>query len=148
MPHFTLPFQAVSGPRIDAHIGVSKARLGALQAAGQPIPQLQKIRALVDTGASITTIDPTIISALGIQPTGAVPVHTPTTAGTPVQVNTFDVAVYIPITEKSAPFVLPAVQVVESALKAQGFDALIGRDILQYCLFVYDGRANIISMAF
>jgi hypothetical protein len=46
------------------------------------------------------------------------------------------------------PFILPAVSVLESALKVQGIDALIGRDVLQYCLLVYDGRASTISMAF
>lgn len=66
----------------------------------------------------------------------------------PIQRNTFDVAIMIPLTDKLPPFSLGAVQVVESALKVQGIDALVGRDVLQHSLLVYDGRANIFSMAF
>jgi hypothetical protein len=141
MPHFTLPFQVGPGPRIDAFIAVSNARIVALQAANQPVPQSQRVLALVDTGASITSVDPSVITALGIQPTGALPVHTPSTGGTALQMNTFDVAIYIPIPNKPH-FSLGALQVFESTLKVQGFEVLLGRDVLQHALFIYDGSGS------
>lgn len=40
------------------------------------------------------------------------------------------------------------VPVIASDLSLQGIDALVGRDILARCLFVYDGPANMFSLAF
>lgn len=55
---------------LDAFVTVSAARSTAMTAAGIPVPGLQQIRALLDTGASCTCLDPTVIAALGISPTG------------------------------------------------------------------------------
>ena len=41
-----------------------------------------------------------------------------------------------------------AVAVIGSQLSPQGIQALIGRDVLKNCLFVYDGQAGIFSLAF
>jgi len=41
-----------------------------------------------------------------------------------------------------------ALAVIESNLKAQGFEVLLGRDVLGECLLVYDGRSKIYSLAF
>jgi hypothetical protein len=44
--------------------------------------------------------------------------------------------------------VIGALQIIESTLTMQGIQALIGRDVLANALFVYDGRANLFSLAF
>ena len=147
MPHFTLQFQT-GGPQLQLLVGVSHPRVQALQAANQPIPQARLIRGLVDTGASVTAIDPSVIQSLGIQPTGAIPLLTPSTGSTPVQVNTYDVGIVIPLGMAGQNHVIGALQVFESSLTVQGIEALIGRDILSGSLLVYDGRANIFSLAF
>ncbi len=141
-----MQFQA-GGPQLQLYVGVSHPRGQALLQAGQTIPQLRLIRGLVDTGASTTAIDPTVIQGLGLSPTGSMPIVTPSTGPTPVQVNTFDVGIAIPIISGQT-FTLGAVQVFESSLNVQGIQALIGRDVLTNCLFVYDGRAKIFSLAF
>jgi len=80
MPHFTITFtQGV--PMINLGVMVSAARRAALQAANLPIPAVQAVRGLIDTGASHTCIDPSVFQALQLQPTGSVPMHTPSTAG-------------------------------------------------------------------
>jgi predicted aspartyl protease len=145
LPHFTLQFQT-GGPQLELYVGVSHPRQNALQQAGGPIPQPILIRGLVDTGASTTAIDPAVINGLQIQPTGSMSVLTPSTGATPHQANTFDVSVTIPVA--GVTFALGALQVFEAALNVQGIQALIGRDVLANCLFVYDGRAKIFSLAF
>jgi len=45
-------------------------------------------------------------------------------------------------------FSFNALPVIESELKHQGILALIGRDVLADCLFIYDGRHGIFSLAF
>jgi hypothetical protein len=71
-------------------LGVSKPRRDALVAAGQTVPPTQRITALLDTGASCTTVDPSVITALNLQPTGIASVITPTTGTVPrlgIQMN-------------------------------------------------------------
>jgi len=67
-----MQFQA-GGPQLQLYVGVSHARGQALLQGGQTIPQLRLIRGLVDTGASTTAIDPSVIQGLGLSPTGSIP---------------------------------------------------------------------------
>jgi hypothetical protein len=48
----------------------------------------------------------------------------------------------------TSQFTLDTVSVMEAALEGQGIQALIGRDILKNCLFVYDGKAGTFALAF
>jgi len=85
---------------------------------------------------------------MGLQPTGSIPILTPSTGATPTQVNTYDVSLTVPLGTPGSSFLLGAIQVFESSLNVQGFQALIGRDVLKNCLFVYDGRNSLFSLAF
>jgi len=125
---------------IDAVVGVSFARRDALIAAGQTVPAAIRIRGLLDTGASGTAVDPSVLTALGLTPTGTALVSTPTTGAAPLTVNQYDVGLLIPGPTGGAPLLSQTLPVVASELlTAQGFHALIGRDILSQCVFVYNG---------
>ena len=128
---------------------MSNARYAALTAAGQPIPALVPLRALVDTGASCTCVDPALISALGITPTGSIQVHTPSTGATPHTASQYDVSLVIPgATAGTPPYVLHTIAVTEAALATQGIDALIGRDVLDGCVLTYNGTIKLFTLAF
>lgn len=126
-----------SGPIIDVVIGVSAPRSTALQKAGQPVPSGITARLLIDTGASHTVIDPTVLAPLNITPSGAIAAHTPSTSGIPCQMNQYDVSIIIPHPSISRHF--PAIAVTEASLRPQGIDGLLGRDILATCLLIYSG---------
>jgi predicted aspartyl protease len=129
-------------------VGVSAARAQALTAAQQPIPQAQNIRALVDTGASGTCIDPMVFQALGLQPTGTTPMITASTGQTPVDAETYDVSITVP-NGPNQPLVIPNMAVSASQLfMAQGFHALLGRDILQRCVLTYNGSMQFFTLAY
>jgi hypothetical protein len=104
---------------------------------------------LIDTGASGTCIDPTVLNQLSLTPTGTTMVNTPTTGNQPAQAETFDISSFtIYAGPDQAPFVIPTVAVMASELLApQGFHALIGRDILRHCLLNYDGANGLFSLA-
>jgi hypothetical protein len=142
VPHFTLPLTP-GGPIVNAHIGVSDARRAALVTAQQPIPPLIPIRALIDTGASCTCLDPSVVQRLGIPATGNVAVNTPSTGSTPHSANQYDVALIIPPSGPGQPpLVFGTIPVVAAELlAAQSIHALIGRDILSRCIFHYNGAA-------
>jgi aspartyl protease len=141
VPHFTLPV-GPNGPVVRAYIAVSKPRGKALKAAGLPIPAAVPIDALLDTGASCTCVDRSVLEQLSLTPTGSVSVATPSTETTPELKDQYDVALIIP--DGGAPLILETIPVVASSLFAlQGFHALIGRDILNECVFVYAGRGGV-----
>jgi predicted aspartyl protease len=145
MPHLTLQI-APGGPLVDILVGVSAGRLQALKQAAKPIPNAIQIRALIDTGASCTCIDPAVLKNLGLSPTGSTPIHTPTTGDQAHNANQYDVSLVL--LHPKLQLTLQAVPVVEASLMIQGIQALIGRDVLKNCLFVYDGQTGIFTLAF
>jgi hypothetical protein len=149
VPHFTLQIQP-QGPLLTALVGVSQPRGTALTTAGQAIPAGIPIRALVDTGASCTCIDPSVMKQLGRQPTGVAQMHTPSSGSGGHNAEQFDVSLMIPgVTPQQEPLVFPTVSVIASdLLSAQGFHALIGRDILSSCILNYNGTMGFFTLAF
>lgn len=117
-----------------------------MEKAKQPIPQSLRLRGLVDTGASCTCLDTSIIAALQLAPTGSASILSPTTGAQPHQCSQYDVSIILLHPDLS--FNLSAVPVISADLKMQGIMALIGRDVLENCLLVYDGKQKVFTLAF
>jgi hypothetical protein len=148
--HFTLQLDP-GGPILQALVTVSNPRRDALVQAGQPVPLPVPIRALVDTGASCTCVDPAVLrDGLRLTPTGSVPINTPTTGATPHNADQYDIALIIPpATAEEPPLIFQTIPVVSSSLlHSQGFHALIGRDILKQCILIYNGSVGTFSLAY
>jgi len=150
VPYFTRQVDPATGNLIlVAFVGVSQARRTALVANNQAVPNPIQIMGLVDTGASCTCIDPTVLNQLNLSPTGSTSVNSPTTGATPAIADQYDVSFVIPSTLNHPPLVHQTIPVVKAdLLAAQGFHALIGRDILRGCLLTYDGQNGLFSLAF
>lgn len=147
MPHLTLPLSPQGGCRVQVGVGITEARVKALAAKGESPPAVQVVTALIDTGASISAIDFSIVKALGLTPRGVTPVHTPSTGPKPVSTFLYDVTVFL-YDAQTQYLVDRAIPVIGSQLKVQGFEVLLGRDILQDCFFMYDGRAGQFTLGF
>jgi hypothetical protein len=146
MPSISLQISPL-GPLIDVQIGVSAPREAALKAAGQSVPNHIVARLLIDTGASGTSIDISIPPALGLTPSGLTSVHTPSTGNTPVLKNQFDVRLTIPHPGINRNFL--AIPVIESdLLTSQGIHGLLGRDILSFCVLIYNGDTGLYTLSF
>ena len=146
MPHLTLQITPI-GPLVDFICGVSKPRADALQKEGLAVPTPVNVKGLVDTGASITSIDPSVLRLLGVVSTGTIPLHTPSTKpGCPHVANQYDVSLVLvhPMVTRTW-FALP---VIETELLHQGIQALVGRDVLHFCLMTYDGQAGTFTLGF
>jgi hypothetical protein len=139
---------SAAGPIINAIVSVSGPRILALQKAGQPVPPSIPVRALIDTGASSTCIDSSLVGPLGITPTGTIPIHTPTTGGVPHVANQYDVGLMIPGGPTDPPLVQITLPVTDHALAVQGIQALIGRDVLAQCLLSYNGVMRLFTLAY
>ena len=102
-------------------------------------PPPVKGRAIIDTGASISVVDLSVLSSLQISPIGVA--TTLTTAG-PTNQNLYP-----------ARFILPRLVVDLSAvigadLRPFQITALIGRDILSHFLMIYHGNAGRVTLSY
>ena len=135
------------GPVIDVHIGVSSPRRLAMEHAKLEIPKPVKCRLLIDTGASGTCVDSSIIKQLSLTPSGVVDIHTPSTsAGNTHSCNQYDTSLII--LHPALNRIFQAIPVIESQFSHQGIDGLLGRDILKSCLFIYNGELGIYTLSF
>ena len=145
MPHVSAVIDQIRGPIISVNVGISAQRASALKSAGQSVPPPITCHLLLDTGASMTNICQSVISKLGITPTGNVGVNTPSTGGTPHQCSTYDISIVIP--GAGPPKVISALPIIESDFSAQGIHGLIGRDILAASRFIYSGNDGFIMLS-
>jgi hypothetical protein len=146
MPHISLKISP-RGPLLQFLVGVSTPPAGALAAAGQQVPAAIPITGLIDTEASCTSIDSSVLRQLAIPSTGTTPVHTPSTQATaPHVANLYDISLVLvhPLITRT----FGALAVAESQLLHQGIQALIGRDILCWRLFTYDGAGQNFCLGF
>jgi hypothetical protein len=61
----------------------------------------------------------------------------------------YDVSIVIPGATGSAFLIHHTVPILQAELLvAQGFQALIGRDVLQGCLLTYDGKGGVFYLAY
>lgn len=139
-----------AGPLLLVTVLVSQARQAALSGAGQTAAAPVTANLLVDTGATCTNLDMGIIQKLALQPTGSVPVHTPSTGSTPVTQQVYDVGLVIHgqgATGSQVHYV-PNLPILGSSFAAQGIDGLIGRDVLKHCRMSYSGPDGLLLLSF
>jgi len=147
MPSINASLSA-AGPLLAVMVGVSAPRAAALQRVGMVPPQYVRGTFLIDTGASGTCLDPNFVRSLGLVSTGSVSIQTPSTAGNPVSCNQYDVSIFIPDHIGQGGFFIGALPVIETPLASQGIEGLIGRDVIDRCTLVYNGSANMFTLAY
>ncbi len=136
----------VHGAIFEAKVMASPQRVHWLKSHGQPFPSPIVIRALIDTGASSSCLDSGIVASLGLDPSGSVSVHTPSTMGVAVPKYTYDASlVFGDGKPDSRTYTL---DFIETELASQGFELLVGRDILAKCLLNYNGPNGIFDLSF
>jgi hypothetical protein len=127
------------GAIFPVEISIPQTLRDYLTAQKMRIPPPVSGSALIDSGASISAIDLSVVSALQISPMGVATILTP--AG-PAKQNLFP-----------ARFELPRLRIDISAVlgvdvKPQGIIALIGRDILSRFLMIYHGPGGRVTLSF
>ena len=110
------------GPFIEVRVMATPQRVAVLKATGTSFPAPLTIRALIDTGASASTIDSTILRGLGLTPTGVVRIHTPSTGSQYLHRDQFDVC--MAIGNPNDPPETYIIGVIGAELASEGFCAL------------------------
>lgn len=132
------------GPMVDVKLMLTAQRVAALKRAGRPFPQPMTVRALIDTGASCSAIDRNLARGLDLQPSGIVPIHTPSTGSAYEERLQYDVSMVLG-EDQDNPLVV-TMPVIESDFASEGFLALVGRNVLDLCVLVYDGPARTFTL--
>jgi hypothetical protein len=141
MPRVTGLIEEISGAVIRLYVGVDRQRQILLAKHNFPVPVPIVVRAQVDTGSGVTAVAPQILETLDLRPIGKKPVITPSTGATPHECNEFVASLWL--ADYGMGLHYPVANVIASVfLPEEQIEALIGRDLLAQCAFLYDGRAG------
>ena len=100
-------------------------------------------QALLDTAASVSCIDTSIVNHLGLEARGMQSASTPSTCSMPVDREEYDGGLVIPPDVRpDDPLVQHCQPVVRSDLVSQGIHALIECDVLLGCIFHFNGDGD------
>lgn len=129
------------GVMMDMAVALDSVTAQSLHSIGQSIPTPIAVKALLDTGCTVTSVDQSIINRLGLKVRGYTTTHT---AAGPQIVGQYVAALSFPGTALQGK-ILHQVQSVN--LSGQPFQILIGRDLMSSWSITYNGPAGFISIA-
>lgn len=132
---------AAFGPIMQVEVSIPDELAQYFTENNMPIPSPLTGIGLIDTGASITAVDVSIIQQLGIQPVGISNVYTPQGS---TQQELFPIKLAF---IGGPPITINFSSVLGSELINQGIIALLGRDVLSNCILIYNGTAGHFSLS-
>ena len=142
-------FLREGGPFLQVLVHVPSALAALLSSQNQVVPPPQPGLALIDTGASGTCVHEPILTGLGLSPIGST---TSGTAAGPTQHDLYAVRLEFNADGIDREFNSVAAvdlsgQFVNLNTGNQPIVALIGRDVMQDWLLVYNGPLGVITIA-
>lgn len=136
-----------NGPSVEILIGVSEPRRELLRRNGFPVPASILVRGQADTGSAVSGISPDVLARLDLRSVDTLSILTPSTGLTPHVCPAFHVS--IGFSQAGIEHILLNAVAIESVFAPEeGIQALLGRDVLQHCLLVYDGKGRTFHLAF
>lgn len=141
MPSVTIssPDLRLTGAKIEVFVSPSTALRREMEHRDTDLAKPIKKLFMIDTGASSTIIKQGIAQDLGLLPKGQTEAHNPAGQSTHY---TYDVDLLLPENIQ-----IPNLLVCEASLGGQDIDGLIGRDVLQYGVLLYNGKENQVTFA-
>ncbi len=133
---------AKSGPLIDLGVCLADRELSGLFARGASLPLVEPSVGVLDTGAAYTVIDKAIRKRLRLKATGK-RVKVTVAGSKVVRLDTYMVSVFFPGMSIGACGSLEVVALdLQRGAQAETVAplALVGRDLLAYFKFTYDGQ--------
>ena len=118
---------AISAPRFEIEEG---------RGVGLEYPEPYRVRALIDTGAAVTVVNPELIKTCRLRHTGFAEI---VAAGGSGRYQELAAAIYFPDTDLVS---IELIRVVACPIVRQPVSCLIGRDILRRWRFLYNGTTG------
>jgi len=129
------------GPVIPVQIAVPSALEQQLKHMNQQVPSPIAGDALIDTGATISAVDDSVIRELGVAPIDLANVGT----GAGLNQQSIYPARFI---VSNIGLGIEFSQVLGSNLKSARIIALLGRDVLSRMILIYNGKAGRLTIAY
>jgi predicted aspartyl protease len=128
------------GGLVRVSIGWSSTAARNLRLARRAVPIRLEAKALIDTGAEVTCLDPKLIEDLGLPYEGPVLANVPAMDGVSFASH-YDASLSIlhPSGRQRDHFVITDIPVLELSLHVLDYQMIIGRDVLKECMFLYNG---------
>jgi hypothetical protein len=119
------------------------------RAALKPIPPPVEVMALLDSGAEATALDVGLVRSLGLPVAGITLANAPGVGGLNyTSQHEVDLTVLHRSGNPSRDLIVRDLMVIELNLGQLGYQALIGRDVLAGCRFLYDGPQGRFKVAY
>lgn len=131
------------GAMVDLRIGWSTARIKGLRARHSPIPQPVEVRAIIDTGDEVSALDTQVVRSLNLPIGGFTATNMPALGGMNITMDhDVNLTILAPNGSGQGNLLIPDLLILDLDLGAVGYQALLGRDVLVRCRFLYDGQAG------
>lgn len=147
MPILSFEVEFLGRPTVRFYVAIGTTPAETFRKAGLPVPGPIAVKALVDTGALRSHVDLSILSSLGLEMAGEIEVFTASTGMVPEKMGSYIIDLYF---AGDRPGCLAKDLEVIGSDKLAGLrvDMLLGRDILDRCLLVYDGLHHRFTLAY
>ncbi|MGI0055120.1 MAG: retroviral-like aspartic protease family protein [Thermoplasmata archaeon] len=129
------------GPQVGVLIEIPEALAKLLAEAGKPAPTPVTGMALIDTGATSSAVDTSVVATPGINPVGTAQVGT---AGGTVSQPVYPIRIQL----QGVGLTINFSRVTGALLKDMGLVALLGRDMLSRMTLYYDGPNSEYTLAY
>jgi len=110
------------------------------------------VRGIIDTGAAFTSIDNSVVQLLGLEPVEKQLIHGITTGAKPVpgHIYRINVRIYTPDSNEQDYCVRNIMAYGGDLFRmwVDGCQAMFGLDVLEHCLFGYNGVLQTFSMTY
>jgi hypothetical protein len=137
------------GALIDLRVSWSANQARSLRLARQPVPPPVDTRALVDTGAEVTCVDSSLVQQLGLPLAQVALANVPAVGGLMAGAHYHaGLTVIHPSGDPHQDLVFQTLLILELSLAGLGYQALLGRDVLDRCDFLYAGRRQRFTLAY
>lgn len=134
------------GAILPVEVNVPQALQTLLTSKKQPIPKPTPGIALIDTGATKSCADHSVLSSLGIKPIGLVTIGTAKGA---TKCQLFPAKLNFPTLNLLVDFsAMAGVNLKGQLIQGKPLVALVGRDVLSKCLFIYCGFQGYYTLSF
>jgi hypothetical protein len=148
MPYLNGPILP-RGAVVNLRIEVSAPRALVLRNAGQTLPPPVNLRGLIDTGADVTCIDINHVPFLAQQIPAVALVGAPAGGWTIGLQYDASLTVLHPQGGRRANLTLSSIPIVDLALAPfLGYEAVVGRDVLERCLLIYEGQTSRFTLGY
>lgn len=124
------------GPIVEAEVFRDEAAFLKLKNFGTP-EKFAKVRLLIDTGSNISGLDKSFIDQLNLAPYSDAEEWVYNNTGSRKVVR-YGCVLYLPVFKRKAL----TIDILEGNYAAFQIDGVLGRDILRYCNFKYNGISN------